>query len=495
MCQLFKKLNNKQCAGTLPAYATLVVGTSQLFKKLNNKQCAGTLPASATLVVGTSQLFKKLNNKQCAGTLPAPATLVVEFRCPEGSSKCLKGRECVRDDHVCDGNMGPEYDCTDGSDELDCDYDYERFSWSDFGSWSSCSAICGGGTRFRERRCLDTISYRSVTSRFCEGNITHEHENCSTHNCPNEVQFALYGSDGKPSNGSAGIVLAKVLNWTVTVSLADFLDHKADVICRELGYDHSEDWFGAEVSFFTEAWYDKSVDEQEKVNLEHDDKRAMRYKQGYDKAMSILNCDEAKSYLGFENCSYSLEILEKNDNKYNRNKYYSLGLLCNIQPESCTITEHRGFLKNVCQIDAYFEVFECLDSSAYYVYLPIRKPDGMLDDVSYLSHTSVSKICSDDPHVYQGCIAMDLIPPTRHISGPFCETNFSKDIKGRVPNMFDLYVDAIPPQDNIITKCDGLCDDSLCRDEALCNGYRYDWFCDGKLSIVMKQNFLYLSRG
>ena len=27
-----------------------------------------------------------------------------------------------------------------------------------------------------------------------------------------EVKFALYGTDGKPSNGSAGIVLVKVLN-------------------------------------------------------------------------------------------------------------------------------------------------------------------------------------------------------------------------------------------------------------------------------------------
>ncbi|XP_063692817.1 uncharacterized protein LOC134824771 [Bolinopsis microptera] len=72
-----------------------------------------------------------------------------------------------------------------------------------------------------------------------------------------EVQFALYGTDGKPSNGSAGVVLVKVLNRTVTVSPSNFSDYKANVMCKELGYNYAEDWFELDNSYFwdaIEAW-------------------------------------------------------------------------------------------------------------------------------------------------------------------------------------------------------------------------------------------------
>ena len=60
--------------------------------------------------------------------------------------------------------------------------------------------------------------------------------------------------------------------------------------------------------------------------MEHGDQKAVRFKQGYDKAINIIDCDEANSSFGSENCSYSLETIERTY------KYYSLGLLCNTQP-------------------------------------------------------------------------------------------------------------------------------------------------------------------
>ena len=53
---------------------------------------------------------------------------------------------------------------------------HERISWSDFTSWSDCSADCGEGTRSRHRMCenketmilMDTPLGRS----YCEGNRT-----------------------------------------------------------------------------------------------------------------------------------------------------------------------------------------------------------------------------------------------------------------------------------------------------------------------------------
>ena len=156
-----------------------------------------------------------------------------------------------------------------------------------------------------------------------------------------------------------------------------------------------------------------------------------------------------------------------------------------ITSESCTITERRGFLKNVCQIDAYFEVFKCFDSSTYYVFV-FPSSDVILGMVNLDMQGSVSRVCSDDPRSYQGCVTMDGNPPTTHILEPFCGTNISKDIEGGARNMFDMYIymDSNRSQEqNIITKCDGLCDDIWCLDEVLCNGYRYDFFCDGHVNV------------
>ena len=55
------------------------------------------------------------------------------------------------------------------------------------------------------------------------------------------------------------------------------------------------------------------------------------------KAMTNITCDETKNDIDFDNCSYSL----KSRNVYKNYKYYTLGLLCNIQPgKSSIITSH-----------------------------------------------------------------------------------------------------------------------------------------------------------
>ena len=147
---------------------------------------------------------------------------------------------------------------------------------------------------------------------------------------------------------------------------------------------------------------------------------------------------------------------------------------------ACTIAETNGFLKNVCQQDEHFEIIECIDSSKCYVYLPR----------SSATSPDVTKLCSDDPRVYQACteekrkwsISLSL---SGNNSKYFCSRNFTKEIGVIKPNIFTLstyYNMSMTLNMDLsttnVTKCNGLCELHGCLDEALCNGYRYGIFCE-----------------
>ena len=53
-------------------------------------------------------------------------------------------------------------------------------SWSEWTSWTECSALCGGGTRSRHRRCDSPAA--SGTGRECVGH-SYQLADCHTHSC------------------------------------------------------------------------------------------------------------------------------------------------------------------------------------------------------------------------------------------------------------------------------------------------------------------------
>ena len=77
---------------------------------------------------------------------------------------------------------------------------------------------------------------------------------------------------------------------------------------------------------------------QEKSEENHDDKRAIRNLLDNTEMMTNIACDENKTDVDFDDCSYSLNIRKGYDED-------ALGLLCNIQP---------GKSQHVTFILAYF---------------------------------------------------------------------------------------------------------------------------------------------
>ena len=56
--------------------------------------------------------------------------------------------------------------------------------WSDFGSWSDCSAECGGGTQSRSRTCTNPAPGDGGAD--CEGDAVEERA-CNTDPCPGTI--------------------------------------------------------------------------------------------------------------------------------------------------------------------------------------------------------------------------------------------------------------------------------------------------------------------
>jgi len=98
------------------------------------------------------------------------------------SKSCGGGRS--ERQRSCSGGSG----CTgDGTETRLCSSNTcpAEVKWSNWGSWSSCSKICGGGKSNRERTCPGGVG--------CSGVMKAERL-CNTNSCPAEVSWASWGS-------------------------------------------------------------------------------------------------------------------------------------------------------------------------------------------------------------------------------------------------------------------------------------------------------------
>lgn len=72
--------------------------------------------------------------------------------------------------------------------------------WSSWGSWSECSARCGGGFRWRRRQC-DNPPPQKPGGLDCTGN-SDEYEECNTMPCPETKRLSSWTHWMPAGNGT-----------------------------------------------------------------------------------------------------------------------------------------------------------------------------------------------------------------------------------------------------------------------------------------------------
>lgn len=65
-------------------------------------------------------------------------------------------------------------------------------AWGEWGAWGACSAYCSpGGTRARERDCVNPATTNVVADTYCTAGSGDESQACNIHTCPS-VYFVLF---------------------------------------------------------------------------------------------------------------------------------------------------------------------------------------------------------------------------------------------------------------------------------------------------------------
>lgn len=133
--------------------------------------------------------------------------------------------------------------------------------WGPFGTWSECTASCGGGFRLRRRVCNDPIPQNGGLD--CSG-CSIEYESCNSHECP-EIQkmgpwtpwLEFQTSTMKPIGNSTfnGEHLEKRFRFTCKVNKSDADSMKvfkakeeirkcfSDGSCHRIGEESNEQGF------------------------------------------------------------------------------------------------------------------------------------------------------------------------------------------------------------------------------------------------------------
>ena len=138
----------------------------------------------------------------------------------------------------------------------------------------------------------------------------------------------------------------------------------------------------------------------------------------------------------------------------------------------CSVVDFNGYLKNVCLDEKTNQpYFKCVNSEVFY------KPD-------YFSF-GASKICENDPHVYQACGFSGGESNEYVLCGGYgCEQKEEKALRlipcaGEACKIENR--DCEESSDNIAKSalCNGKCEDErYCMDESNCNGYQYGITCN-----------------
>ena len=147
---------------------------------------------------------------------------------------------------------------------------------------------------------------------------------------------------------------------------------------------------------------------------------------------------------------------------------------------NCTVAKlASGFWKAACFNESSLEqYFKCTNSDVYYqIYYSYKYFEGDIKDISF------TKVCENDPNVYQACGHDTPITNTDVLCGGFICVHKEEDSKHKYINCTG---DACKPKNRECisasikedeTICDDKCNKRKCEDESNCNGYHYGIHC------------------
>ncbi|XP_063691509.1 coadhesin-like [Bolinopsis microptera] len=106
---------------------------------------------------------------------------VSNLGCKYNSKKTLKGKKNKK----CKKIETTAKDCG-----MSCAMAAIDGGWSDFGDWSECDAVCGGGSQERKRTCTNPAPENSGSE--CQGDDS-ENQDCNTQGCPVDGGWSDFG--------------------------------------------------------------------------------------------------------------------------------------------------------------------------------------------------------------------------------------------------------------------------------------------------------------
>ncbi|XP_061184993.1 uncharacterized protein LOC133193009 [Saccostrea echinata] len=175
------KTRTRTCSNPAPAY--------------DGKQCAG--PGTQTSSCSPTNPCRVDGNWGSWGSYGA-----CSVTCGSGSKS--RSRSCnnpapAGGGSYCAGSSTSTATCTLSACPIDG-------KWGSWGSYGSCSKTCGGGTQSRSRSCSNPAPQHGGKS--CPGS-TSSSQNCNTHNCPIDGNWASWGSYGACSLTCGGGVQSR----------------------------------------------------------------------------------------------------------------------------------------------------------------------------------------------------------------------------------------------------------------------------------------------
>jgi len=142
-----------------------------------------TRSCSASKIVGKPCLGKSQESRVCkTKKCPAPFAWSTWGSWSSCTKSCGEGRS--ERQRSCTGGSG----CSgDGIETRLCNSNScpDEAKWSNWESWSSCTKSCGGGKSSRQRTCIGSVG--------CSG-VMRAERLCNTNNCPAEVTWSNWGS-------------------------------------------------------------------------------------------------------------------------------------------------------------------------------------------------------------------------------------------------------------------------------------------------------------